>query len=69
MGLCNRSKGEICAEEGESVSVVERRKRGGKGVYLRTAKEGVYLTIKVTTDSTGIFCGKEGWEEEDGSEL
>ena len=69
MGLCNGSKREICAKEGESVSVVERRKRGGKGVYLRTAEEGVYPTIKVTTDSTGILCGKEEWEEEDGSEL
>ena len=69
MGLCNGSKREICAKEGESVSVVERRKRGGKGVYLRTAEEGVYPTIKVTTDSTVILCGKEEWEEEDGSEL
>ena len=69
MGLCNGSKREICAKEGESVSVVERRKRGGKVVYLRTAEEGVYPTIKVTTDSTGILCGKEEWEEEDGSEL
>ena len=69
MGLCNGSKREICAKEGESVSVVERRKRGGKGVYLRTAEEGIYPTIKVTTDSTGILCGKEEWEEEDGSEL
>jgi len=69
MGLCNGSKGEICAEEGESVSVVERRKRGDKEVYLRTAEEGVYPTIKVTTDSTSILCGKEEWKEEDSSEL
>jgi len=69
MGPCNRGKGGICTEEGESVSVVERRKRGGKGVHLRTAEEGVYPTIKVTTDSTGILCGEKGWKEENGSGL
>ena len=61
----NRSKERVYAKEGESVSVVKRRKREGKGVYLRTTEEGVYLTIKVTTDSASILCGKEGWKEED----
>jgi len=57
MGLCNGSKREICAKEGESVSVVERRKRGGKEVYLRTAEEGVYPTIKAKSS--------EGWRAGD----
>ena len=60
MRPCNRGKGGICAEEGESVSIVERRKRGGKGVYSRTVEEGVYLTVKVTTDGIGILCGEKG---------
>ena len=59
MGLCNRGKEGICAKKGEGVSVVKRRKRGGKRVYLRTTKEGVYPTIKVTPDSTGILCGEK----------
>jgi len=36
---------------------------------LRAAKKEVYLTIQVTTDGTGIFCKKEGWEEVDGTRL
>jgi len=69
MGPCNRSKGRVCAEEGESVSIVEKRKRGGKGVYSRATEEGVYMTIKVTTDSTDILCRKKGWKEENGPGL
>jgi len=30
MGPCDRSKGEVCTKERESVSIVERRKRGDK---------------------------------------
>ena len=69
MGLYDRDKGGICAKEGESVPVVKGGKRGGEGIYLRTAKKGVYLTVKVTTDGTGILCGKEGQKEENGPEL
>jgi len=29
LGLCNRYKGEICAEEDEGVSIVKGRVRGG----------------------------------------
>ena len=66
MGLCNKNKGEIYAKKEESISVVEGGKRGSKGVYSRAAEEGVHPTIKVTTDSTGILYGKEGWKEKDG---
>jgi len=65
----DRDKEGICAEEGESIPTVKRGKRGGKGIYSRTAKKGVYLTIKVITDSTSILCGKEGQKEENGLEL
>jgi len=69
VGPCNRNKGRICTEEGESVPIVEGGKRRGKGVYSRTAKEEVYLTIKVTTDGTSILCGEEGQKEKNGARL
>jgi len=43
--------------------------RGSERVYLRANEEGIYLTIKVTTDCTSILCRKEGWEEEEGTRL
>ena len=60
MGLCNRNKGRICAEEKEGVPIVKRRKGGSKRVYLGAAEEGIYLAIKVTINSTSILCRKEG---------
>ena len=60
MALHDRNKEEICAEKRESVSIVKRRMRRDEGVCSRAAKEGVYPTVKVTTDGTGILCGKEG---------
>ena len=36
---------------------------------VRAVAEKIYLTVKVTTDSTSILCGEEGWKEEDGPEL
>jgi len=27
------------------------------------------LTIKITTDITGVLCAKERWKEKDGAEL
>ena len=60
MGSCNRYKGRVCAEEGEDISIIKRGKRRGEGVYQGVAKKGVYLTIQVTTDSTGIFHREEG---------
>ena len=69
MGPCNRDERGVCTKEGESVSIVKRRKRGSKRVCSKAVKEGVYLTVQVTTDSTSIFCRKEGWEEADGTRL
>jgi len=36
---------------------------------LRAVEEEIYLTVQVTTDSTSILCGKEGWKEVDGTRL
>jgi len=33
VGSCNRCKGGVCSEEGKGVPIVERRERGGEGVY------------------------------------
>jgi len=69
MGPCDRSKREVCAEEGKSISVVKRRKRGGKEVYLGAAEEGIYLAVKVTTNGADVLYRKEGWKETDGARL
>jgi len=61
MRSCNKDKGGVCAEKGEDVSIVKRRKRKGVQVHRRTIEKGVYLTLKVTSNSTGVFCRKEGW--------
>jgi len=60
VGSHDRGEERICAEKGESVPIVKGRMRGGKGVCKRTAKKVIYLAIKVTTNSIGILCGKEG---------
>ena len=69
LGLCNRAKEKICAKKEKGVSVVERRKRRSMRVYLRTIEEEAYQTLKVISNCTSIFCRKEEWEKEDGSEL
>ena len=69
VGSHNRSKERVCTKEGESVSIIKGRKRGSKRVCSRAAKEGVHLTIQVTTDGASILCRKEGWEEADGTRL
>ena len=35
MGLCDRDKRGVCTKEGESISIVERRKGGSKQEQLR----------------------------------
>ena len=46
-----------------------RRKRESEGVYSGVAEEGIYLAIKVTTNSASILCRKEGWKEIDSARL
>ena len=60
MGSCYRSQRSICPKKEEDISIVKNRERGGSGVFEKLVEEGVYLTIKVTTDVTGVLCAKEG---------
>jgi len=69
MGSCNRYKERICAKEGKDISVIERRERKGVQVHLRTIEEGIYQTLKVASNSTSVFCRKEGWKEAYGTGL
>ena len=69
MRPCDRDKRGVCTEEGESVSIVKGKERGSKGVCSRVVKKGIYLTVQITTDGTGIFCRKKGWEKADGTRL
>ena len=69
IGSCDRSEGEVCAKKGKGLPIVEGEKRGSKGVYSGAAEERVYLTVKITTDSTGILHGEKGWKKENSSGL
>ena len=69
VGSRDRCEGGVYSMERESIPFVKRRKRGDKRVHKRVVKEGVYLAIQITTNSTSIFCRKEGWEEKDGARL
>ena len=60
LGSCNRYKGRICAEEGESISIVKRREREGARVHTRIIEERVYQTLEVASNGTSIFHRKEG---------
>ena len=65
----NRVEERIDTKKRENLFLVQKRERKSMGVYPGTDKEEVYQTIKVTIDSTGILCRKEGWKEEDGTRL
>ena len=69
VGPYNRCKEGVCTTKMKGISAVEREERGGKRIYEGTVKERIHPTIKVTTNSAGIFCGKEEWEEKDGARL
>ena len=69
MRSCNRCKRGVYSEEGKSVSIVERRGRGGEGVCEGTVEKGIHSAVQVTTNGAGILCRKERWEEEDGTGL
>ena len=59
----------ICSEKEEDIPIVKNREREGTGIYEGLVEKRIYLTIKVTTDVTGVFCTEEGWEKEDGIRL
>jgi len=59
MRSCNRPQRRICTKKRESVSLVQRRERRSERVYLRADKEGIYKTVKITTNNIHILCRKE----------
>ena len=59
MGLYDRDKGGICAKEGESVPIVERRKRESKGVYSGVVKEGIMVEALLDSRATGLVMSSE----------
>jgi len=38
-------------------------------IYIGTIEKRIYLTFKVTSDSTGVFYRKERWEKENDAGL
>jgi len=65
----NRFEEGICVKERESLSLIQRRKEGSKGIYLGTNKKEIYSTVKVTTDCASILCREEGWKEKNSTRL
>ena len=57
--LHNRCQRGVHTKKGESISIIERGKRRGEGVYLGVAKKGIYLAIKVTSNGASVLCRKE----------
>ena len=66
MGLYDRYKGGVYAEEKKGISIVEEREGRDIQVHIWTTKERVHQTLKIASNGTSVLCGKEGWEEEDG---
>ena len=56
-------------QKGEDIFVIKNREREVSRVFERLVKERIYLTIKITTDVTGVLCSKEVWKEEHSVEL
>ena len=59
IGLYHRSQRKVCYKKEEDISTVKNRKKGGLGVFKGSVEKVVYLTIKVTTDVTGVLCAKK----------
>ena len=53
------SQKKICSKKEEDIFTVKNRKKGGLGVFKESVEKVVYLTIKVTTDITGVLCAKK----------
>jgi len=60
MRLHDRFEKGIYAKERESLSLVQRKKKGNERIYSETNKKEIYSTIKVITDCAGILCGEKG---------
>ena len=65
----NRCEGGVYTMKRKDIPIVKRREREGKRICERAVAEGIYPAVKVTANGTGIFCGKERWEEMDGVRL
>ena len=57
--LYDKSERKICAEKGEYISIVKERERKCIWVYQRIIEKRITQTLKVTSNSTGIFSRKE----------
>jgi len=51
----------IYAKKGKDISIIKERERRGAQVHQRIIEEGVYQTLKITSNNTSVFCVKEGW--------
>ena len=69
MGSHDRNKRGVCAEERESIPIVERGKRRSEGVYKGVAEERIYSAVKITTNGASVLHRKKRWKEEDGARL
>ena len=56
----------ICSKKEEDISIIKNRERESPEVHKRSVDGRIYLTIKITTNVTGILCVEEGWKEENG---
>lgn len=66
MELCYKSQKIICSKKGENILIVQNREGESTEVLEGSVEKEVYLTIKITTDITGILCAEE---EKDGARL
>ena len=69
MGLRDRDEERVCTTKRKGIPTIKRGERGDKGICERTIEKRIYLAVEVTTNSTGILCGEERWEETDGARL
>ena len=69
MGPCNRHKRGIYTEERKGISIVEGREGRSEEIYQGIAEKGVYSSIKVTSNSTGVLCEEERQKKENGTRL
>ena len=69
MGSYYRSQRIFCSEKGEDIPIIKEREREGIGICERSVEKGIHLTIKITANVTSILYAKEGWKEENGTEL
>jgi len=69
VGSRDRCERGVCAKEGKGVSIVKGRKGRGERIHEGTVAEVLHLAVEVTTNGTGVFCGKKGWEEKNGTGL